>query len=766
MTVRATRPIPAGHLSRRSLLLGAAVVWFVLVGGTEFGEFHTWVRAINAWIGAVIIGYWLWRLPNRADRTDLLIFGALIPFLVACVASDYLRQSYPAATSAVAYAAAFSVTRWEVADARSARALITILALSGIVLSVVFLCLWGSAWAGWISVTGSVPPLDLILPVGPYRGHHFVAMLFTLLLPALIQVTRRRSASVIGYAGIAASLALIYMAGSRTVWLALAAGVLLPLAALSIRASRVMLGGLLALVGLAVGMAVTGALSLVLNRLATTSTIDLRLEIWSNSLGLWLVDPIFGTGPGSFSAAFTFTDYFDRYERIGRHADSAFVQVLMEAGVLGLVTFGLLAAACISGMRQADGRWTRPALMGIAMFALMSLTNNPSEMANLVVIGLCWAALCTPAVAPPLWTAWSPSWRTAAIGVAGLVVAVATGSMLAASAAFDASQAAARSTDATANIRELNRAISLDPGHSLYWRERGLLQAAAGESAATSDLRQALRLNPADTTAMRALAVLYARDGDDEAAMTLARRAASLRPTHEENLSTLALVASMTGDDETSTQALVELLRRMPWISASPQWSANFPAGEDLHDLFVAADDDWEDREEPSPRFAMPQVWLNAAIGDSASTLPTPAWVESVVHLRAIDGLLRCEIERAADAILEPPPRTPSQADLIAMITTATIIGSADQIEEAVALGALRPGGIGSLARIQPEPVSPFWDPSEDRRLYQRNAVVPVDLGITLPTANEGLSAWLMDPQRAARIGAPGSGLAVCAADG
>lgn len=753
----------AQRLSTRTLLLGTALVWFVVIGGTELGSVSTTVRTINAMVGAAIIGVWLWRLPRRADATDLLVLGALIAFLIACVASDFLRMSYEAATSALAYAAAFSVARWEVADRRSASALITVMAVLTIGFLLLFLPVWVLVWREWTAITEAVPPLDLRLPVGPYNHIHTVAMLLALLLPALFQMTQRRLMNVVAYAAIGLSLALVYMAGSRTVWLALALGVIGPMAALRARLSKrslVAFGFAILVTGVLV---VSGVLDPIVRRLSTTSTIDLRFEIWGNSLRSWLSDPLFGTGPGSFSAAFTLTDYFDRYENVGRHADSAIVQQLMEAGLLGFVTFALLASALIVGIRRANGRWTQPAMMGLSIFGFMSLTNNPSAAGYyLIPVGLCWAALCTPAMERRLAAKWTPSWRTAAIGLTAVVIAGSTLSLKAASAAFDASQHAATWGDHAGTIRELDRAIGFDPGHALYWRARGLHRASQGVDGAVEDLRQAIGLNPADTVAMRALAVLHAQAGEDQRAMDLARRAAGLRATHEENLVTLAFVASITANGDELETALIDVVRRFPWITASPEWAKHFPDDAELERLLVAADDAWSAQRETSARFAMPQVWLKAATGGSINTLPTPSWVETVSYLRAIDGLLRCEIERAADAILEPPPRTPSEADLIAMISTATIIDSADQVEQAIALADLRGVSVGSLARVQPEPVSPFWDPGEDRRLYERDAVVPVDLGITLPTANEGLSAWLMDPWGAARVGAPGSGLAGC----
>lgn len=759
MTV--TAPATWGRLSPRTALLGAALVWFVLVGGTELGALSTQVRAINAVIGAAIVGYWLWQVPRRADRTDLLVIGALLAFLVACVASDYRRMSLEAGTSALAWAAAFSVARWEVADRRAARTLVTVLGACAVVLILVILPLWATVWADWLAITGSIPPLDLILPVGPYRSFHVVAMLFALLLPSLFLLASRRLVNVVAYIGFVLSLALIYVTGSRTVWLALVLSVVPVVFTLGRRSRRMTTAAVgVAVVALA-GLALTGVLGVIVGRLATTSTIELRLEIWSNSLQLWLADPLFGSGPGSFSAAFTFSDYFVQYERVGRHADNAVVQLLMEGGLLGMATLGLLTAALVVGVRQARGRYPPLALMGMAIFAVTSLTDNPSDTTNLVVIGLCWAALCTPAAETRQAMVRAPSWRTAAAGAAALVVAGASGAILAASAAFDEAQVVARSGDTDAAIRALDRSVALDPGHAMYWRERGLHRAAAGQPGATSDLERAFVLDPADTANTRALAVLSARAGEVNVALDLAGRAAALRPTDDVNLTTLAYVALMTERDAVADQALTELLRRMPWIAATPQWAAHFPTAKDLEDLQVAARDAWRVRHESSERFALPQVWLDAAVdGNGAPLLDTAGW--DLPYLHAVDRLLHCDIDGAEAAILEPPPPSPHEADIFAMILAARAARADERLADAIALADLRNAPEGRYAVARPDPESPFWDPAEDRRLYERDAVVPVDLGLQLPTEAEGLSAWLMDPSAAARAGAPGSRLAGC----
>jgi hypothetical protein len=127
-----------------------------------------------------------------------------------------------------------------------------------------------------------------------------------------------------------------------------------------------------------------------------------------------------------------------------------------------------------------------------------------------------------------------------------------------------------------------------------------------------------------------------------------------------------------------------------------------------------------------------------------------------------VDALLKCDLASAEEAIFHPPPKVPVDADLLAMMLVGRANGDESAVQDAITLSKLRRGLYGQLAEDVPEPRSPIWDPDDDRRIYHRDGIVPVDLGLTLPTEAEGWSAWLHDPRAAAAAGAPGSGLASC----
>src|SRR5206468_1161176 len=126
--------------------------------------------------------------------------------------------------------AAFLVARDVLRSPRARDLAIAVLGISGVVFAAAFFLLWGAVWLRWQSIPGAgLPPLDLILPVGPYRHYHVVGILVAILLPGVIALAGRPGAvHFLGVAGTAAAFAVIFMSGSRTVWLATTLGLSIP----------------------------------------------------------------------------------------------------------------------------------------------------------------------------------------------------------------------------------------------------------------------------------------------------------------------------------------------------------------------------------------------------------------------------------------------------------------------------------------------------------------------------------------------------------
>lgn len=124
-----------------------------------------------------------------------------------------------------------------------------------------------------------------------------------------------------------------------------------------------------------------------------------RLQIWASALGLWGEAPVLGSGLATFGVA------FPRFRSlqgpvIFSHAESDWVQLLTDTGVLGLALVlgvaGSLALALIRRLREAEGRWGQDfALAGLVVLVgtvIQGIGNfNLTIMSNLLYLALALA---------------------------------------------------------------------------------------------------------------------------------------------------------------------------------------------------------------------------------------------------------------------------------------------------------------------------------------------------------------------------------------
>jgi O-antigen ligase len=743
-----------------AMLLAAALIYFILLGGSDAGQEITELRALGALISGGLIACCLAWGSRFGDRSDRLTILSLLFFLTACGLSEFPRFSFDAATTALALVAAFLVAREVLASSRARDLAITVLGLCGLVLALAFLTLWGAVWIRWLSVPGAgLPPLDLILPVGPYRHYHVVGMTISMLLPAMIVIAGRRGlVRVIAIVGILAAISVIVMSGSRTVWLATIVGLALPVMAQQAGLlRRIPLAAYAAAGAVALLVFLSGVANPVLNRLVGTSTITLRSEIWGATLDRWLAHPFAGSGPGTFSITLTLGEYFAHFPDVGRHADNAVIQLLAEAGMLGILSLALLVAAVIAGVRQrTDSPWAP--LAGLLIFASSSFTDNPSDTSSLTVIALVWAALATAhegAIAPAATDGRHRQViRRASIGAFALV-AISVSLTILASWSFDQARALARRGEDVAALEHLSQAVRLDPAFALYRRERGIWAEVLGHHAsALADLLAAHRLNIADASTLRALALLAGAAGEDEAAIHWAEEAVGLRATHAENRLTLAYVAEKAGNPELAAKALTEVLRREPWIAAASDWAELFPSGERLVTLLNRAQ---QEASKPlsDQRLSLADAWLAAEL-----RLSPPA--EMAPDAAASSAVIDCRLADATGAIREMSAAEATGSDALqARILVATATNDPAR-HDVLELASLRWPLLGILATRQVGGDSPFSDPSVDVTIYRRRPMLAADLGLTFPTSTAGISMWLREPSAAAHLGAPGSGLDRC----
>jgi O-antigen ligase/tetratricopeptide (TPR) repeat protein len=745
------RESPPGLLPPRQLALALALAYFVLIGGTNVGTYVVPFAAVNAVIATVLVAAWMIELPRRNDLTDRALILALLAFLLACVTSAFPRMSFEAATSVTGWAAAFGIARGALISGRAERAMVTVLAVCGLVLTAGFLATWIPQWISWWRATGTVPPLDLPLRPGPYRHYHIAAMLLALSIPAFFQFRQRRGVRLAAWIGALAALTGVYMSGSRTVWVALilvGAAVVVP----KLRWRPTVIASGVALTGAIGLLAIAGALGSTTSRLLTTLTISVRGDTWLGALAGWLERPLTGWGPGSFAAVFSFGGAMPVYPDPGGHAHNVIVQVLLEAGILGLAALLLAVGALVLGIRR-NPHPSPYAISGLAVFILMSLTDLPSNFPMVLVIGTCWAALAAPRRSEvPETSSRRLKWPRALSTVLGLVVLVAVASTLIGWAAFDEARADLQRGDLSAARRALDRSVAFDPSMALYRREHGIRAAEAGDlRLALSDLQEALRLNAADTTTLRALAILMLDDQQPDHAIGLARRAVSLWGSRAENQLLLAWIATRTGEAKLATEALAGTLTWYPWTAAAPTWVAMF--GPNLDAPLQQATAKWQayGRQE-----SWEATWLRAMVGkDPVQGLPA--------SFGAMGAIIRCDLPLAAEYLAETGTAAQAPASLSPRLILARLMHDESAYRRALGVAEMRGSQLALLSYHDPGPASPFSDPEQDVGLYKRIPLGAAHIEPLLPTPGEGLAAWLQDPLSAAHRGAPSSGLARCA---
>jgi O-antigen ligase len=121
-----------------------------------------------------------------------------------------------------------------------------------------------------------------------------------------------------------------------------------------------------------------------------------RVLIWADALSLWLRAPVVGTGLGTFGVAFASVRTIDA-PVVYSHAESDWVQLLTDTGVLGLslalAALVSLALVLMQRLRQAQGRTARSfALASLVVLigtAIQGVGNyNLSVMSNLIYLAL------------------------------------------------------------------------------------------------------------------------------------------------------------------------------------------------------------------------------------------------------------------------------------------------------------------------------------------------------------------------------------------
>ncbi len=753
-------------------LLAACFIAAVLLLGTSASEVVPAIRLFGAVVGGVLIVAWIRAIRRQADLLDLATTAALVAFSISCVLSMFPRQSFDAAVTALALTAALGVGRRALGTERMRTYALFVMAAVGIVLGLLVIVLWGRVWLQWLFLTGwqALPPLDLALPSVPWAHQHDLTSLLVMLAPA-IWLQRgtglRRILLTTLLVGLGAA---VVMDGSRSVWLALAvatgATMLRPLVS-ALRSHQRLALALIAVVGLIVIAAtVTGTADEVVKRLTAVRSIDARTGQWSSALGLWRGDPIQGVGPGSFPFLLRLTDYFQSYEFVSRHPDNAFVQLIAEVGILGVLAAAAVVAA-VGRMWRRDHTRSSLAAAWVLIYALVvSIGTNPFEYGFLLAPLVVWTSIGAPARVETVAKDSHPvraRWMTPAIISAAGVIAVAQAATLVGAFAYHAGSRGAGEGSYAKARGMLDLAVTLDPGMALYWRERGIMALMAGlPDVAVADLTTATALNPADDVSYRSLALAWLDAGDPAQALAAARSAARRDTSDPNNLLVLSRAASQAGDSASSTRALTLAVLHGPWITADPLWPSFAQPEQRAADLLDAAVVLWRTGDAPWLK-GLDAAWLVGLAEDRGSAHQAVLEAGTLgPSAAALLQVLRCDSQRVG---LEALQSLESSQGTFGEYWRARVIGevlAGGRIDGALAETAtLRAVQLSAPIADRIGPGDLYGGGFKDQYGYRRRAAQHPD-GQVSPSAWAGLAEWINRPATAVSAAGMTERVATC----
>jgi tetratricopeptide (TPR) repeat protein len=724
----------------------AALIYFVVVGGTGSGELQPTLRILNAVVATVLIGAYILRAAGRTDQLDRLLLLALILFAMAGALSQYPRQSFDAVLAATAYVAGLFLAREQMARDSVRRAFIWVCIGLSALFTIGAAALWLPQVGEWWELADHavLPPLDFQLSSGPWGHRYDIALLIALLYPAWWMgrpsLLRRVAAVCIGVLG----LAVIVVTGSRTTWLALAVATVafgIPvILQLWRRHPRARVPAALGSVLIAAAVIASGGAIPLAERALNPASLGLRLAMWGPLTELWLERPIAGIGPGSFPWVLQLTSYFDTHSWAPRHPDNALFQVVAEAGVLGVAAMVLVAFALLSAVfrgRSNAARWA-------AIVIVVTLVGaNPTDFAFLVVIGLAWAAYAAPrAQRPILEGGRRRSWNLASLVVAGGIILIAYSSTLVGAVAYEAARSAVARSDLADADEALRMAMALDPGMALYQRQHGAL-------AYVEDLERAARLNPSDDVAWRTLALAHEADGEADAAHEALERAVALQRSDPTNMLLAARAAAMAGRPGDAQTILAEIVQSWPTIVAAPGWLELLPDSVGTADIVDEAADRWL-RGAPTPELVFDQgVWLGV-LADRPDVLEAAiARTPMDDNLSsALASVIACDAEagRILDRVTLAERRSPVYWQL--RVRTSGLEGELD-LKALRALQIMTGRSYVSMPDRTLNPLDENAGLSADRWGYRRHPIQWPATAVSLPSVSAGRSLWLLDPRAA-----------------
>jgi O-antigen ligase len=578
-----------------------AAAYFLLLGGLMAGIFVPELRLLGIVLGAAVVADLVRHLHQRHDAVDLAAAAALLLFAVGNLASTDARYSLEVLLFGVALLALFVRLRRRFAEPAARDRLLTVAGrvAIGVAVGVALLWIWESVgW--WLEGGPGLPPVGLDYSDDWFRNLNLLPVYLALSWPAVAHCLTRRAERWLGFAALGAMLVVTALSAARAAWIGIAAGAvafgLLQLARhrggwrLRGRAVRWLVVAGTALVAVAVA---TGILPALLDGVTDLATLRVRTDIWDAALAGWRENPLAGSGLGTITGELLRGGLAAEGRAPAPHAHSVPVQLLAEAGLLGVLAavLGLSAVAWRAVKHRGsdlapDATIRFAAVAAIVAYAVDGLADNHSAIAAVDVLALANLALLAPA--HPAGTGVGAPAAREGIGVArpftvarvvlGVALLVLLGQAIVWSTgvvAWGRAQAAMAGGGWAEADAQLALAASLDPGFALYARELGKLRAALGDMKAGRRLiERAVRTNPADPNGHRAIGVLALVVGDHDAAIEPLRRAAELDATRLESFLLVGVAFDRAGLPEEADDAYATAIAQAPALLLSDGWAA------------------------------------------------------------------------------------------------------------------------------------------------------------------------------------------------
>lgn len=545
-------------------------------------------------IGAILVLGMFAARRHALPRTplDLPLLALLAAFALATLSALNIGMSLRAMASIAAYAAMLPVAIVAVRHRPSWVGLVVSVPI--LLLSIPILVSLLGRRLEWITVGApGIPPLRLPSEVTSFGS---VAVPPFVIIPAwalaglierpLLRRTVRTSLVVIG-------IPLVILSGSRSAWLAIAAGFTIGVLPWAWRQRHRLgprgLSGREAVAGVVALLIASLGLALVLPRLTAVSSLLYRGALWRDTLAAWSTDPLLGVGPG-----------FMPYARQAAAADFSFpvrqphshnlpLGVLGDAGLVGLAAALILIGtlALVAGpwrSRTPVGRTAASVLLGLGIGGLFEdLTFLPGF--NLLAILLVAVALLDAREVS--WSAVriAPGIRMTAFAAGGGAIAlVLVGAMIIADAgavAYRAGTDRAADGDLVNATAWLARAVEIDRWHPAGPRALAVAADAAGDPLlALRAARQATLLNPGDATAWINLALLCEADGDAACAAKAGEEAAATARYLAPELLNAAMLLERRGRTRSADEAYRLSLLTQTATSFVLDWPRSIVIGE------------------------------------------------------------------------------------------------------------------------------------------------------------------------------------------